>query len=170
MSYLDELRSYLAQSDAAEALTKPTKGGSVSFVGSLPERVSDFRAGSILREWHRYLSALDDCYAPDGLKLRQWQTLCDDACWIYENFASGAIRYGWSASDLFGVLPWHLGWGGLCDRLAGARNLKMDDFKATWSQFGVRDWTCRGAGDDLVSSGLVPIWELGRAYQSMIEH
>ncbi len=91
-----------------------------------------------------------------------WQQACDDACWIYENFASRAVRDGWSAHDLFGVLPWHLGWGGLCDRLAGARNLKMEGERAAWSRFGVRDWTCRGAGDDLVSSGLVLIWEVGQ--------
>jgi hypothetical protein len=163
MSYLDELRSYLAETDATEALTKPTKAGSVGIVGSPSEPISDLRAGAILREWHGHLSMLDDCAAPLGFMLNRWQLLCDDACWIYENFASGAVRNGWSANDLFGVLPWHPGWGGLCDRLAGARNLKMDQDRAAWSQFGVRDWTCRGAGDDLVSSGLVPIWELARA-------
>lgn len=120
-------------------------------------------APASLRSWHRHLSALDDCAAPLGFSLNRWQLLCDDACWIYENFASVAVRNGWSANDLFGVLPWHRGWGGLCDRLDGARNLKMDDCRAAWSHFGVRDWTCPGAGDDLVPSGLVPIWEIGRA-------
>lgn len=64
--------------------------------------------------------------------------------------------------DLFGVLPGKWGWGGLCDRLKGARNLKMDADLAVWSVFGVRETFCRGGGDDLVAVGLVSIWEVRR--------
>ena len=80
---------------------------------------------------------------------------------IYENFASRAVRDGWSAHDLFGVHPSRPGWGGLCDRLAGARNLKMEGERAAWSRFGVRDWTCIGAGDQFITSGLLLIWNMG---------
>lgn len=111
-----------------------------------------------LRLWHAKLSRLDDCNAPEGCKA-WWQQACDDSFWIYENFAGQAVRDGWSANDLFGILPWHPGWGGLACRLRGARNLKMEGPKAVWSRFGVTDWTCRGAGDDLVCSGLKLIWE-----------
>ncbi|MCK9542485.1 MAG: hypothetical protein M0R03_10710 [Novosphingobium sp.] len=113
-----------------------------------------------LRQWHRHLSALDDLDPPAGYELNWWAQAVRDAWWIYENFASRAVRDGWSAHDLFGVLPWHHGWGGLCDRLRGARNLKMEGPKAIWSSWGVRDWTCAGAGDNLKTSGATLIWEL----------
>jgi len=115
----------------------------------------------ILREWHSHLAPLDFNTAPSGLTLNQWRQLHEDSWWIYEQFASRAVRDGWSVHDLFGVLPWHLGWGGLCDRIKGARNLKMEGPKAIWSSWGVRDWTCAGAGDSLITSGLVLIWEIG---------
>ena len=113
-----------------------------------------------LREWHSLLAPLPFDSEPDGFTLPRWRQLHDDSWWLYENFASRAVRDGWSALDLFGVLPWRSGWGGLCDRLQGARNLKMAGPKAIWSRWGVPDWTCIGAGDALTSSGLVPIWEL----------
>lgn len=114
----------------------------------------------ILQEWHAHLAPLDFDTAPDGFTLQRWRQLHGDSWWLYENFASRAIRDGWSAHDLFGVLPWRSGWGGLCDRLQGARNLKMEGRKAVWSRWGVPDWTCIGAGDQLISSGLSLIWEL----------
>ena len=116
---------------------------------------------SILRDWHRHLAPLDFDCAPDGFARNRWRELCDDSWWIYENFAAQAVHDGWSAQDLFGVLPFRPGWGGLCDRLQGARNLKMGGERAAWSRFGVKDWACRGAGDDLIASGLVLIWERG---------
>ena len=113
-----------------------------------------------LREWHSHLAPLDFNSAPDGFTLQRWRELHGDSWWIYENFASRALGDGWSAHDLFGVFVPRLGWGGLCDRLKGARNLKMAGPKAIWSHWGVPDWICIGAGDSLISSGLVPIWEL----------
>jgi hypothetical protein len=104
-----------------------------------------------------------DPYAPpravDGAR---WQDLRDDSWWIYENFASQAVRDGWSALDLFGLLPWDNKLGGLVARLRGARNLKMAGPKATWSHWGIADWTCASAGDGLVSSGITLLWELSR--------
>ncbi len=115
---------------------------------------------SVLREWHGHLVAIDDCHARAGFSIMWWQQACDDAHWIYENFASRAVRDGWSAHDLFGVLPSYPGWGGLCDRIKGARNLKMAGPKAIWFNWAVPDWTCIGAGDQLITSGLVSIWEM----------
>ena len=128
-----------------------------------PEHRKKGVPSAILRDWHEHLSTLDDLDPPTGYDLNWWTQAVRDACWIYENFASGAVRAGWSAHDLFGILPWHPGWGGLCDRLRGARNLKMevDGRKAVWSSWRVQDWTCAGAGDDLITSGLTLIWELG---------
>lgn len=140
--------------------TRAETGTRVGTVGGTAGTISEGLAKARLREWHAHLVQIEDCRAPEGFALGWWQQTCDDARWIYENFASRAVRDGWSAHDLFGVLPWHPGWGGLCDRLAGARNLKMDQNRAAWSRFGVRDWTCRGAGDGLVSSGLLLIWKL----------
>lgn len=113
-----------------------------------------------LRAWHSHLAPLDFDRPPDGLTLRRWRELHGDSWWIYENFAARAVRDGWSARDLFGVFVARPGSGGLCDRLQGARNLKMEGPKAVWSRWGVQDWTCIGAGDSLASSGLVPVWEL----------
>ena len=114
----------------------------------------------ILREWHSHLAPLDFDTAPDGFTLNRWRQLHGDSWWIYENFASRAVRDGWSAHDLFGVFVPRPGRGGLCDRLQGARNLKMEGPKAVWSRWSIADWTCIGAADSLVSLGLVPIWEL----------
>lgn len=118
----------------------------------------------VLREWHRHLAALDDLKPPPGYALNWWAQAVRDAWWIYENFASRAVRDGWSAYDLFGLLPWHPGWGGLCDRLRGARNLKMEvaGRRAVWSHGRFPDWTCAGASDALLSSGLMLIWEPGQ--------
>ena len=113
-----------------------------------------------LREWHSRLAPLDFDAAPDGFTLNRWRQLHGDSWWIYENFASRAVRDGWSARDLFGVFVPRPGWGGLCDRLQGARNLEMEGLKAIWSRWGITDWTCVGAGDSLLSSGLKLIWEL----------
>jgi hypothetical protein len=125
-----------------------------------PEHCNSGDPVAILREWHGHLVGLDDCRAPAGFSIMSWQQACDDARWIYENFASRAVRDGWSAHDLFGILPWHPGWGGLCDRIKGSRNLKMEGQRAAWSSWGVREWTCASAGDGLVSSGLKLIWEM----------
>lgn len=113
-----------------------------------------------LREWHSGLAPLDFDSAPEGFTLNRWRELHGDSWWIYENFAAQAVRDGWSAHDLFGVHVPRPGWGGLCDRLQGARNLKIAGPRAVWSRWGVSDWTCIGAAESLISSGLVPIWEL----------
>lgn len=111
-----------------------------------------------LRDWHGHLVALDNSRPPEGYPAPLWRRAVEDACWVYENFAGQAVRDGWSALDLFGVLPFDVTLGGLVPRLAGARNLKMDRDRAVWSNWGVRDWTCRGAGDGLIASGIVVLW------------
>lgn len=145
---------------AAEVAGAPEDRTFVPFVPIVP-KAPLLNPARALRDWHDHLVAIDDCRVPAGQSIMWWQQACDDARWIYENFASRAVRDGWSAHDLFGVLPWHPGWGGLCDRIKGARNLKMEGQRAAWSSWGVPDWACSGAGDQLVTSGIVLIWEMG---------
>jgi hypothetical protein len=121
----------------------------------------------ILRDWHSHLAPMNADAAPAGFTRQRWRELHGDSWWIYENYASRAVRDGWSALDLFGVLPSRPGWGGLCDRLQGARNLKMAGPKAIWSNGTVPDSLCIGAGEALAPSGLVPIWALQREGESM---
>jgi hypothetical protein len=92
-----------------------------------------------------------------------WQRACDDAMWIFNGFGEQAARDGWSEHDLFGILPWHHGWGGITCRLRGARNLKMDADRAVWAAGSHADRLARGFGATLISSGLVPIWEIPNA-------
>lgn len=123
-----------------------------------PEHHKRANPSALLRDWHRHLSALDERQPPAHFDPARWWQMVEDACWVYENFAGQAVRDGWSALDLFGVLPFDVTLGGLVPRLAGARNLKMDRDRAIWSNWGVRDWTCRGTGDGLMTSGIVPLW------------
>jgi hypothetical protein len=62
--------------------------------------------------------------------------------WLYENFASQAVRDGWSALDLFGVDVAEPGEGGLA---ADA---------ASWRSWGASKIYLRGSGQ-----GLVTLWE-----------
>lgn len=118
----------------------------------------------VLKVWHSHLSALDFNRAPEPFELNRWRQIVEDAHWLYETWAAQLVRDGWSAHDIFGVLPWLPGGGVLLDRLQGARNLKLEGGKAYWSWpwSSVVMQTCRGAGDGLVSSGLVLAWEIGK--------
>ena len=162
MSYLDRLKTRILETGVGDTPTEPTKPSSVSFVSAPPRPISDAQARATLRHWHGHLRVLDPYAPPRAVDGARWQDLRDDSWWIYENFASQAVRDGWSALDLFGLLPWDNKLGGLVARLRGARNLKMAGPKATWSHWGIADWTCASAGDGLVSSGITLLWELRR--------
>jgi len=125
-----------------------------------PEEHRNTNPTAILRDWHARLRVLDVYAPPEGMDAKRWAQAVDDACWIYTNFASRAVRDGWSALDLFGMHPTVCGGGGLCDRLRSARNLKMDADRAVWSWAMDRGTFCRGGGDALAASGVVVIWEL----------
>lgn len=135
----------------------PDGPGLPSYVPAIPRNPR-----AVLREWHGKLEPLANVPAPRGFDPGWWRAVVEDSWWVYEQFCSQAVRDGWSALDLFGVLPFNPSLGGLVPRLAGARNLKLEGGKAVWSRYGVRDWTCIGAGESLVSSGIVALWELGR--------
>lgn len=158
----------------AESIRQSGGGGTIGTIGTKPPADPSIvpivpivpgvsiEPAKVLKEWREGLSCLDVHAVPEGIDRHDWWQKCDDAFWIYNNFAPRAVRDGWSANDLFGVMPIRPGWGGLCDRLRGARNLKMAGQKAIWSRWGVPDWSCAGSGDALVGSGLLPIWELGK--------
>ena len=116
----------------------------------VPEAVAQSR----LREWHARLSTVDEFTSPPGWTLNQWLKTLDAACWLYESFASQAVRDGWSALDLFGVLPHEPGRGGLADRLSDCRGLVMAADAASWRSWGVAKTFRRGMG-----RGLTLLWE-----------
>ena len=124
-------------------------------------KISEGEARATLGEWHRHLTALDFDTAPNGFTFKRWRQLCFDSWWLYEGYASQLVREGWSAHDVFGVLPWREGGGVLLDRLQGARNLKLDGSgRAFWSLSGATFQTSRGIGDELMSSGLRLVWDM----------
>lgn len=141
----------------------PPDGPNVPIVpnvlGSPPRAPLDEGAAKArLREWHAHLSRVDEFASPPGWPLNGWLRVVDSSCWLYENFASEAVRQHWSALDLFGVMPAGPGNGGLADRMRDARNLKLSDGRAAWSSFGVPSRFCRGGSLDL--PGIVLLWEV----------
>ena len=163
MTYLERLKEHLSEKGHPDQPPKPTKPSFAGFDGYPRGPISQDKAADTLCDWDRYLLSLNFDTAPDEFTLNRWRQLVDDAEWIYEHFASQLVREGWSALDIFGVLPWREDGGVLLDRLQGARNLKLDgEGRAFWSRFGVTFSTCRGVGEHLVRSGLRLVWELSR--------
>lgn len=91
------------------------------------------------------------------LDARRWGQLLDDADWLLDGFGQQAARDGWSAADLFGVLPDHDAWGGVADRLRGSRSLVMTADLACWRRVVSRtpDSFARGAS---AMPQLVSLW------------
>jgi hypothetical protein len=94
------------------------------------------------------LGRLDATMALHGLDTTRWGQLLRDADWLLDNFAARAAQDGWSAADLFGVLPGHDAWGGIADRLRGSRSLVMTADVARWRRMysGLPDGFARGSG------------------------
>ncbi|MCP5389167.1 MAG: hypothetical protein H6915_05320 [Novosphingobium sp.] len=112
-------------------------------------------ATAIQREWRAHLSRLDDASPLHDYSPRRWWVLVDDACWLFNEFGAQAAFNGWSTADLFGRWPGHHdGWGGIADRLRGARDLKMGADVATWrGRFRVEQYPRKCFPD------LKPFWE-----------
>lgn len=128
--------------------------------GKLP---TDAEARVILRDWHGRLSALDPDAGPDGFDPRRWRRIVEDARWLYTAWGSQLAREGWSALDVFGVLPWREQGGGFVDRLDGSRDVRLDGRGRAcwaWSYSDVIFQAYRGGGDPVVSSGLILVWEM----------
>jgi hypothetical protein len=138
---------------AGEGSRSPEDRTIVPFVPIVPQPPS-LNPTAVLRKWHEQLSPVDPCRAPPGWSGENWRTLIEDAHWLYESFASHAVRDGWTAADLFGLWPSKPHWGGVADRLQGSRSLVMMRDRARWSRWGQAERFCRGA-----YPGLRPLWE-----------
>jgi hypothetical protein len=86
------------------------------------------------------LATLDPAKPLHGLEPARWRRLLEDAQWLRDAYAPAAFRNGWTPGELFGLWFWMDGdtltlkpaWGGLADRLQGARSLVMTEDRATW--------------------------------------
>ncbi|MDE2303229.1 MAG: hypothetical protein KGK11_11800, partial [Sphingomonadales bacterium] len=72
-----------------------------------------------------------------------------------DGFAVAAAATGWSAADLFGICPDKPHWGGIADRLRGARSLAIGADVASWRHGGIAEQYARG-----VCPWLAPLWEV----------
>ena len=110
---------------------------------------------ALLKECGRALAGVDPHKPPDAYGLGRWLTLVDDAFWLFDQFGAQAVRDGWSAADLFGVLPGHDAWGGIADRLRGSRSLLVTADRACWRRVinDAPEQFNRGSYPDLV-----PLW------------
>jgi hypothetical protein len=155
--------------DSGTVAPKPghSAGQQAGQSGILDERI----AAAKLREWHARLSQLDVYEPPEGFDKMRWGTLLHDCWWLYETHASRLVRDGWTAADLFLVLPSQRGWGGLADRLQGARNVLFDDRGlAHWRRRGEKFSVGRGIGESLHDGGYRVVWSLRNSRRFYIAH
>ena len=111
-----------------------------------------------LRVWEAGLNSVSWDQPLHGLDRLRWREAVGDAHWLAENFAQQAARDGWSAHDMFGVMPGRDGWGGIACRLRGSRSLVMSSDVARWRRVvnGGPESFARGLGDTVQ---MVPLWE-----------
>lgn len=150
MSNLDRLRAAITETGGGEQPTKLTEPGFVSFVSAPQGRVSTI---DVLKEWRRGLALVDPRKPRASYDAAAWHTLCEDAAWLLDTFGERAERDDWSAADLFGLWPDKPGWGGIADRLRGARSLVMTADRAHWRSWGQMERFNRGAYPNLR-----PVW------------
>lgn len=163
MSYLDRLKDFISEMPPYDQPLKPLKPGFGGLGGDPWGRIPENYAKALLGDWHRHLSALDPYDAPDGFTLNCWAVLVHDCWWLYETHASRLVRDGWTAMDLFTVIPSQRGWGGLADRIQGARNVLLDDLaQAHWTRLGLKFSASLGIGEALRGSDARLVWELAK--------
>lgn len=150
MSYIDRLNAMHGQKQPRGSLTLPTEP-------LTSEEVSVVSVGSsgafvIPREafatWRARLARLEPDTPLHALAGQRWSQLLGDAHWLLNHYGPAAARDGWSALDLFGVLPGRDAWGGIADRLQSSRSLVMSADIARWRRFftGTPESFARGAG------------------------
>lgn len=93
--------------------------------------------------WVSALRLVDRRSPACGLHPRRWAQLVDDARWLAGSHGKAAAALGWSVSDLFGIEPGRDGWGGLADRLEGARSVKFTANLAQWQREECVGWLWR---------------------------
>lgn len=106
--------------------------------------------------WRARLAALDPDNPPTMVDPQRWRTLIDDARWLAEAHGKAAAGFGWSAAQLFGIdgAP---GWGGLVDRIDGARRVALTAETARWRNEHEDGKLWRKG-----CTGGVPVWELAQ--------
>ena len=111
----------------------------------------------LFKSWQAGVGALSADHPLHGLETQRWRQLLGDARWLLEHFGQQAARDGWSALDLFGVLPGRDAWGGIADRLRSSRSLVMTSDLALWRRLitGSPESYARGAGE---LPRLVALW------------
>ena len=145
---------------ATKARDSGTKGGSAGTNSGTQSGTSDHMAAARCREWRAYLMRLHPTKPLHGLSRARWCGLLDDADWLFENYALRAATDGWSACDLFGVLPGRDAWGGIADRFRASRSSMRTADVARWRRVvnGEPESFARGLGDTVQ---MVPLWESG---------
>ncbi len=103
--------------------------------------------------WCEALTRLNPRHPPEGMEPDRWRALVADARWLAERHGAAAAALGWTASDLFGLNPL-AGWGGLADRLDGARQLALTDRTAHWRAEALDGWLWRRT-----LRPMPPLWE-----------
>lgn len=93
--------------------------------------------------WVSALRSVDRCSPGWGLHPDRWAQLVDDARWLASAHGKTAAALGWRASDLFGIEPGRDGWGGLADRLEGARTIRLTTNLAHWRGDDGAGWLWR---------------------------
>lgn len=94
-------------------------------------------------QWRAHLARLDAQAAPGGIAPARWRELVVDARWIADRHGDSAAALGWTASDLFGMDDRRDGWGGVADRLDGARRLAFTTTVAHWRGDECEGWLWR---------------------------
>ncbi len=106
------------------------------------------------RQWQAELARLDAATIQEGYTAQRWLQLVEDARWLADWHACSAAALCWTASDLFGLDETRDGWGGLADRLEGARRVTFTDTVARWRSDHVDGWLWRRT-----LGPMQPIWE-----------
>lgn len=106
--------------------------------------------------WAAALAEINPEQPPNGFPLGWWRTLHSDCLWLCGHHAEAAASLGWSAGDLFGVAE-RPGWGGLADRLEGARCVVLIETIGTWRGDGLAGRLWRQT-----LPAMPPIWEIAK--------
>lgn len=94
------------------------------------------------RAWQTELAALSPSHPLGGIDPGRWRCLLTDAQWLARTHGEAAAALGWTSSDLFGLDPLPR-WGGLADRLHGARRVTLTDTVAHWIGEDETGWLWR---------------------------
>lgn len=108
------------------------------------------------RDWPHVLADMDACLPIEGYDPERWKQVLEDARWFAGKHGMAASALGWTASDLFGF-DGRDGWGGVVDRLEGARRIILSDTVARWKNDDCEGWLWRASLPQRA-----PIWAYGK--------